>query len=688
MKTDLNELLKAKAGLPGVPPNQNPDWENLKGVTTTMPGSLGETSDLPYSEHKTDPDYIDPVAERPGEMGQYKDLDLKRGGEAGQYQGLELKRGGTRYKLEDLNLTRGGTISEPQDFKVERSGKPGRKYRIETERPGEFGRFDPPDIKRGGDYGTTKPPEIVRPGQSGSTSDINISRPGEMGITSDNDVVRPGQLGSIDPPVINRPGEMGTTSDNDVVRPGQLGTTNPPDINRPGELGSVSDEVRVGLPKNQNPNWVENDGKGVATVSDFIQRYSKLASQVSGWSGVAGFDLPDVGNINGLLQSLGLGDHANLLTNVSKNDLIDLQGYFKHLMQNDWSYGRVALDIGLREWLKFQNAKTSEKREALYNQYKDGDLKSSDIRRRAGILDNNKRVLYETGGTLNSAIGVDGVKTLQTKVIKKPTDQGPASKKQEILVETNPENYIKVNSFTPIENYLGYVPKEGEGLVLLPGLVSNVLNKTGFNDQGYLTDLAVDINDARNFYSGNYNWWRNFEMSDDMYWGVRITPFNSSPIISMLPEFPEEFNWGWWPVISCSFTKNSLKSKTFQFPFFALTIPYQSERPSKLKLEVLDNNRKAIRYWLEQYVEECFDLDNNTVLPYKNICWDITVYRYDMTLSTMYAKRLICLLSEFNCAFNGSSVHVSDEIDLNFEIVGEYMKANKDTKVKYKSNIK
>lgn len=162
-----------------------------------------------------------------------------------------------------------------------------------------------------------------------------------------------------------------------------------------------------------------------------------------------------------------------------------------------------------------------------------------------------------------------------------------------------------------------------------------------------------------------------FELADSFYWGLNITRYEGGNISSFLPEFPPEFSNGWWPVTTCSFSKGSLKSRNIRVPFLDFNIPATKERPSNFRMTVIDNATHSIRYWLEKYINSCFDIDTNQVLPYKNLLWNIIVYRYDCTMNTLYRKNILCLLSEFTSIFNGESAHSVDEIDLEFNVVGE-----------------
>ena len=183
-----------------------------------------------------------------------------------------------------------------------------------------------------------------------------------------------------------------------------------------------------------------------------------------------------------------------------------------------------------------------------------------------------------------------------------------------------------------------------------------VLNPDGFNEEVMFT---------------NRKRLEGFELADNFYWGLNITRYEGGNISSFLPEFPPEFSSGWWPVTTCSFSKGSLKSRNVRLPFLDFNIPATKERPSNFRMTVIDNATHSIRYWLEKYINSCFIIDTNQVLPYKNLLWNIIVYRYDCTMNTLYRKNILCLLSEFTSIFNGESSHGTDEIDLEFNVVGE-----------------
>lgn len=451
-----------------------------------------------------------------------------------------------------------------------------------------------------------------RGGTNGSPRVITIKRSGRKGSQSEVVITRGGTEGTETDNRVERPGGVGSPTDQEIDRGGGQGINMPvTPITRPGQEGIKTAPGEYKHKEDTNPETVNR-------TSDWKEGVSLLDTSVTDvlrWFEKLGIKIPNVTQANELAKLLTGGHGVEWITNANLTNEA-LIGYFTHLYQNGWNLARIPVDIGLRLLLEAQTKANAKAREI--------EVKG----RNEGLL-------------------------TVTQDAKRPN-----------LTPT-----------TEMGEYLGY-EFSNDQLIHVVRQVSSILKKNGFADMAE-TGAMNEIKDAdsNEIYAGTYKRWRGFEFSDNFYWGLRINPFDSQKAgygESLLPTFPSEFSSGWWPVTSCSFTKGSLKSKSFQLPFFNLEIPHQGERPSNLKMSLIDNARHAFRYWLEDYVRKCFDIDNNLTLPYKNICFDITVYRYDCNYSILYRKRLICLLSQFNAAFMGVENHSSDEIDLDFEIVGDY----------------
>jgi len=637
MAKELDQLLRDRAGLPVVPENQNLYKDHLPEIKTPRPGTPGKTDDINIT--------------RPGELGNYSEIDIKRGGE----EGSEL----------DLQY-------EPHYERV-------IKGKLKVERPEEESKVLPNiDNSRGGDLGSTSEIKLNRPKKTTQESDIEYqihkkdtqlggitaTRPAKIVKDSDIEYQVHEKDTQLDGVEVNRGGDPGELTEIEVTRPGAPGEVSEINVQRPSNNVVLNELLRAGIPEDQNRFSFSDTEEDF--ITGFLDRLNSIARQTSLVTGTAGFNIPDLSNVSSVLNLLFPTDSQGnktyqLLSNVSGLINIDVLGYFKHLMSNEWNLARLPLDIGLRELLK---AKHNE----LVNRKK----------LPPGLKTPTKpgQVLSDTDYEINKEI----YDSYTASVHKKTDSRHPIDQIKHQLDDKN-------LAYDPLEQYYGYsLYWDGSDHTELTWRVRDlfeILDPSKFEEKdiGRLSELK----DKNIFFSGDYNRWKGFEMSDDMYWGVRVGKYHPANSKNLLPEFPKEFSEesGWWPITSLSFTKASLKSKTFAFPFFSLTVPYSNERPSKLRVTVLDNSRKSIRYWLEEYVNTCFNLDENIVLPYKNICWVFTVYRYDMTLATLYSKKLICLLAEFNAGFNGATSHADDEINLDFEIVGEYYQENKNSRVNY-----
>lgn len=242
-------------------------------------------------------------------------------------------------------------------------------------------------------------------------------------------------------------------------------------------------------------------------------------------------------------------------------------------------------------------------------------------------------------------------------------------KAQQLTGEILPPN----QNFEPeyqLGQYSGWKTTDENGTIIkYTGMLDSILKKYGFKSGSMKFNELKEGPDGNPIMMTTRKNLVGFEMADNFYWGISIK--KATQYESKLPDFPADFSNGWWPVMTASFTKSSLKSRSIRLPFINLEIPFNGERPSGLKLSILDNARRDVRYYFEKYVKSVFDISNNTVLPYKNLLFDIQVYQYDCTLNTMYTKNLLCVVGEMTNSFIGEQGHSADEIEVNFTIVGE-----------------
>lgn len=161
----------------------------------------------------------------------------------------------------------------------------------------------------------------------------------------------------------------------------------------------------------------------------------------------------------------------------------------------------------------------------------------------------------------------------------------------------------------------------------------------------------------------------NMDLSDSFYWGIVINKYN--PGNSKIPDFPIEFHDGWWPVTSCDFGKSNVSSREFKLPNSNIAVPEDGERSTDLTIALVDNSRHAITYWLEEYTRIAYDVKTNVVVPYKRLTFDIEIYQYDRTMTTLYYKNLLCVIKNRTNVFNGTGSHVTEEPRIEFSIVGE-----------------
>lgn len=162
------------------------------------------------------------------------------------------------------------------------------------------------------------------------------------------------------------------------------------------------------------------------------------------------------------------------------------------------------------------------------------------------------------------------------------------------------------------------------------------------------------------------------ELADNFYYGVNITPL-MDPHPHGLSELPKPYDSGWWPITNFDFTKQSLKSKSIPVPFTTINLPMEGERPSGIKLTVVDDSRRSFQTYLQNYLARVFNFNANVVLGYKDVSWRIAVYQYDRSYTTMYCKVLIGVISDYTDSFIGTDSHTVSEFNIDFSVVGEIL---------------
>lgn len=616
----------------------NKDFEQL------LRKRAGISNTDPIPDNSTVRNDLDGVTiTRGGSRSKAEDIKITRGGFAGRLDGVEVERPGeegtyddnistdrpidNKQKLTDFKITRGGTPGVYKDPKVTRTGEDGTYTDQSVKRNGTNGTYSAQPVSRSGESGNGEPPVITRGGISGNTNnDLGISRGGFSGRTDGVSISRGGFSGRNIDPSVTRPDKEELGIDIQVNRSGEEGVLSDINVTRPGSPRVLKDEDYSKLPPDVNEYSIHNSGN---EAIDFISRIRKLSSALDGWTGTYGEDIPQVKALESQIKKLiggTIGEVANTDLNAE-----DVTGYLKHMLSNSDNVSRLPLDIVLRSLLK--------------SKYASGQPNQ-----------NPSKCSTTSNGTL-----IDKIVSGFSNLLNVPITAEELKKAIDDEAQFN-SYYIQDNKLITNRNLKVGDLYDGDGI-----------NKHYKSDTGAY------------YYPGQRYWWNNFELNDDKYWSVSIFPYTGPGASggNFLPAFPEGFDNGWWPITSVSFTKKALSDKSFSFPFFEISIPAKSERPRLLRISLLDNEKRVFQYWLESYIDTCFDIDKMSTLPYKNISFDITIYRLDCTLSMLYSKRLICVLSSHTASFVGAESNSHRQIDLEFSIVGEYMTENEKNRIKY-----
>lgn len=693
---EFDKLLLGKAGIKlpidkaSVPPNQN--TEKLSDIEINRAGDKGTHKDIKVSRTGTKGDPHEIRIDRPGESGFPTTIESPRSGTAGKTYEFELFKHESNPQYQQIDSERSGTDGKLSKISVDRSGEEGRVADIKINRIGTPGSQEDLRVTRQGTAGSDTDIVTTRQGTDGKTTEVNTSRSGENGKFSEIKSERVGTTGTLLDLRFYRSGTKGKTTNISSPRTGINGVESDVEITRQSEDKSELTVTRPGVPDDTNPYGLNVANPKVRGLLG--KTFEQLVHQDSDINKIAEAIDRNISNILGIhinfenyvqaeywikkiaSKTVGklLGPQASGLQAIMgftpTNE--DIMSYYKHLMMNEGdNLRRIPLDLAMRlVTIPSQ----------LY------------AKKLLRVLFTGEEVAPPMGGTagkgINKAVtkglsklGIKNLRDLQFKLFdarhRLETNRTPSiSEAVHSDVKSGESFDSSDHEYADDATFLGYKISSGK-LIETTRLISSVLERHGFYEATHnrLTEAFRPGGDEETYFQGSRGLWQtsdgtSYEMADNFYWGCRVHPYIGYECL--LPKFPEEFRQGWWPVLSLSYTKSSLISKSFQVPFFNLEIPISTERPSKMRMTLLDNSKRSFQYWLEDYVDKCFDIDNNIILPYKNILLHVTVYRYDMTLSKLYQGDYLGLISTHNLAFNGENSHNANEIDLNLEIVGEY----------------
>ena len=703
-KGSHNEIITSRTGVSGNPHEIRIDRQGSDGkgsdITTNRSGTSGRTYNIKYDPHQYKHSYLNIRVPRPGNNGTTIDVEVSRYGVDGQKSDITTHRTGTSGNSQKgsnkYDSNRVGVLGEDKNIKITRYGNEGTTTQINASRSGTPGSETEIISQRDGDQGTVSNIKVSRHGVKGSHSKITTSRTGSDGVLYDLKVFRQGAPGKESNITTSRCGTDGTHENITVKRGGNSGVNGEntyvpvPDDTNPTGLNIANPKVR-GLIGKTFDQLIHND-------SDI----NRIARSISLMASNAGFGL-DLNNYTQAafwIKKLAsatvgklLGPQANGLEAIMgftpTND--DIISYYKHLMANESdNMKRIPIDLAMRLLTIPSSLYLSKLPRMLFTGEAIADPAGGTLGKGANKLISGLAGIL--GGTRKLQYKAFEARMLAESKLQNSIRHGDAIWRGLDKEDFNTQNIKDIDAWH--QSHLTDDPNAGSGVVNRSNFLGYKISAhdlstvvTAVEDMIAYQDSDKDhrmMNSKHQlggedpiFYSGIRQLWSTagdgtYEMADNGLWGVRVRPFSTNNIKCCLPVFPKEFSSGWWPVIACSYTKNHLQGKEFKLPFFSFSMPLSGERPSGMKLHLLDNEKRSMQYWLEQYVRQTFNLNNNTVYPYKNLLLRITVYRYDTVFSTLYSGDYLCLISDHHLYFNGEGSHGNSEIELSLNIVGEY----------------
>lgn len=128
------------------------------------------------------------------------------------------------------------------------------------------------------------------------------------------------------------------------------------------------------------------------------------------------------------------------------------------------------------------------------------------------------------------------------------------------------------------------------------------------------------------------------------------------------------------PVLSYDLDFKTLSNKEVElFGGATIMVPEIIRRTSHLSMQILDDENKRWRRWLQRYMEAMYNETNNIVKPYKHCCMQVTIYQYRADWKILSHKEFLVTLKNYQAISSGSGGGNgnADVIDLEWSIVGE-----------------
>ena len=657
-------------------------------------GNLGSKEDIQYQKHNAEtPSAVIEIPGRSGTEGSTQEMKVTRSGTSGSTSEQDYKEHHNTYDGSDFDagVIRPGTKRIPvdsEDYPFKHNSYESPDSLTETPKRGGFlGRISNPVAKRTDSETSETDYEYVGFEEYESPeSDIDTAKrsPSE---SQESDVQYQEHSDYESPESTTQTAPRGGTDGSD--KPLTLTDIIKAEIAMT-EIGKAQLDESAALIKEQTqlPNdvneWsMNNTQRWYDKLSNTLGRINKIAENVIGFGGFLGLKLPNITNLNTWLKMIPGSPGVELITGFNANNQ-DLLAYCKFMCNHPMNWVRIASDLLFRYTTLTASQDITRVSKALWvGDSETNDNYGSSILKEGGVVAKAAMALLKLiarrlkMSEYNWLSGQQGQKSLQFE-----KDWWDSMKtRRQTLDQSHPINPYNGSEDITREKMLFYdtetnLDPSNPKLLSVDQMFADGKFRPEFKDTAIrkLAGAIVNgqVSESDDWFAG-YARWQDFEFSDDMWWGCSIYPYqpDGQDNFSRLPKFPPQYQDGWWPVVNASFNKGSIRSKSFNLPFFDLDLPVSATRPSQLRITFVDDVKRSIRYWLEEYIRLVFDFDTNSTVPYKHLCLLIELYRYDITRAVLYRKKFICMIKDPTSVFNGGNAHQLDEIDIEFNIVGE-----------------
>lgn len=170
-----------------------------------------------------------------------------------------------------------------------------------------------------------------------------------------------------------------------------------------------------------------------------------------------------------------------------------------------------------------------------------------------------------------------------------------------------------------------------------------------------------------------------FELDSTDLWDISLEPYENENenIEAFAPDLSSKYE-EWIPCIGYELTDTSIGSKELDMiEGSSISIPTNKIFSKSINLTLLEDSAKTFYYYKKQYINRIVR-DDYSVMPYKNVCTKITIYRFDPSRQRVYRKVFLGVPRDWSLSNSATSDPSEITIDLEFSIVGELGDENLD----------